>query len=209
LEFRVLPGVLYGETGGTADFGWTTSTQDLERASAAATPVAVNNGDNVLTITVRDLGGDPYWVLNGLEVTIANPLAIDATAHQKPGFSEKPGFYAPPVAALTADALAPITTAAIDRWRATGRSPTQSAALAAVTFRVAYLSAYGFLGLAAANTELSDGLLERLGQARSEQPKLRAITKITGRLAVQPATLAFAPLVARLALAVAGQRRSC
>jgi hypothetical protein len=112
--------------------------------------VAVNNGDNVLTITVRDLGGDPYWALNGLEVTIANPLAIDAPAQPTHG------SFASPVVGLTADALAPITTAAIDRWRATGLSPTQSAALAAVTFRVADLSAYGYLGLAAANSIILD-----------------------------------------------------
>ena len=95
------------------------------------------NSDGILTITIQDNGGDPNWVVNGMDVALggvnnlpgASPLQVPQLG---PG-----GAAAGP--ALTSQTLAPIVQEAIARWQAAGIGSQAVALLQGVKFQIANL----------------------------------------------------------------------
>src|SRR5262249_35783514 len=93
--------------------------------------------DRKLDITIQDLGGDPYWVINGLDTAQAGmlpalPLTPSLAAQAQLGET------------LTPEALAPVAAEAVRRWSAA--DPTAAALLAGMQVVVADLNAGGELG---------------------------------------------------------------
>jgi hypothetical protein len=98
------------------------------------------NDDGKIDMTIVDLGGDPYWVVNGIDITSG---ALPPQAQVAAGGVVNGN----PATPLTQEALAPIVAEAIRRWSAAGLTAQQVASLQAVTFQIADLSAQGVLGL--------------------------------------------------------------
>jgi hypothetical protein len=102
------------------------------------------NADGILDVTIQDLGGDPYWVINGLDIwTTTDPgqapqLAVGGAVTGRPD-----------VAALTADQLQSIVNAAIARWAAAGLDAGRLATLQQVQFQIGNFGGSGVLGMTA------------------------------------------------------------
>jgi hypothetical protein len=116
------------------------------------------NADGKIDVTVSDLGGDPYWVVNGLDVArdftvgLGNDLPAAAPLQIAGGeVGNTPGNN------LTEDVLAPLVDEAIARWLAAGITAEQAASLAAATIVVTDLDDRGYLGYAGeARIEIDD-----------------------------------------------------
>jgi hypothetical protein len=105
--------------------------------------VADQNGDGILDISFRDMGGpSAFWVVNGVEVTEMSPLA--------PASAGEGGDR------ITSSELAPVFREAVATWASTGLSASQMASLQTVQYEVRDLAAYGSLGLAGSRSVLID-----------------------------------------------------
>jgi hypothetical protein len=108
------------------------------------------SSDNVLTVTIEDLGGaNEYWVINGIDIwetTAADPGVQALRAAGDVGSDGSAG-----AGALTAEALSPVVAQAIDLWAATGLSAEQVAALQSVQFTIVDFGSQDYLGLAVEN----------------------------------------------------------
>src|SRR5262249_32661013 len=80
-----------------------------------ATLTGIDDGDGVLNITIQDLGNDPYWVINGLDIALGGVGSLPAASPLQVATLGPGGAAAGP--ALTAQALAPIVQEAIARWQ--------------------------------------------------------------------------------------------
>ena len=103
------------------------------------------NHDGILTVTIQDTGGDPYWVINGMDVSAGGVGNLPGGAPLQAIGSGPGGTSAGP--ALTAQALAPIVQEAIARWQAAGIGSQAVAMLQKVTFQITNLDILGDLGL--------------------------------------------------------------
>jgi hypothetical protein len=100
--------------------------------------------DGRLDITISDLGGDSYWVINGIDVWQdgqdpgAAPLMASPTAE-----IERPAA----AGELTDAQLASVVAVARQQWLAQDLTPTERLSLESVTVRVADLTNPSYLGL--------------------------------------------------------------
>jgi hypothetical protein len=106
------------------------------------TPVTATSSDGLMTITIKDLGGDPYWVVNGIDIWTsppgdpgAQPLRAGMVVSQGAGDT------------LSSTQLALVVEQAIGLWSATGLSASQVALLRSTSVVVGDLNAQGYLGL--------------------------------------------------------------
>jgi hypothetical protein len=102
------------------------------------------NSDGRLEVRIQDLGGDPSWVINGLDIAQGGIGNLPAGAPQQSLGQGPGGAAAGPL--LTSQALAPIVQDAIARWQAAGISSQAVAMLQSVKFQIADLDASGDLG---------------------------------------------------------------
>ncbi|MCL4207257.1 MAG: PD40 domain-containing protein, partial [Pirellulaceae bacterium] len=100
------------------------------------------DSDGLLTISIRDAGGDPYWVINGIDVwqsTATDPAEAPLLASQLG--SEMVGGW------LTEAAVEAVLAAARDYWVSTGLSDAQLAELYRTPVAIGDLSYRGALGV--------------------------------------------------------------
>jgi hypothetical protein len=127
--------------------------------------VAGSSSDSQLTITIRDVGGDPYWVVNGIEVwtpvtsdpgvqalraslsVVSRPLSVVGQALPDTGVGQALPDEIGVRRSLTYGELAPIVEQAIGLWSATGLTREQVALLRSTPVLVGNLDAQGYLGL--------------------------------------------------------------
>jgi hypothetical protein len=100
--------------------------------------------DGVLNILFRDLGGNAFWVSNGLDVAESTGIGSQLPG-AAPHLALSLGAGGSP---LSAEALVQAKTTAIDLWRAAGASASELAALASTPVRLGELDRRGALGLA-------------------------------------------------------------
>src|SRR5262249_4025678 len=105
--------------------------------------------DGILEVTIQDLGGDPYWVLNGLDISSG---MLPAPAPQLAVGGAVTGQ--PDVVGLTEEQLQGIVQAAIARWAAAGLDGSRLATLQQVQFQIADLGGSGALGLTGLGSRL-------------------------------------------------------
>jgi hypothetical protein len=104
--------------------------------------VTGSSADSTLTITIRDLGGDPYWVVNGIDIW--TPAAAD------PGVQTLQAAVvgqALPGAKLSTAQLSAVVEQAIGIWSATGLTEEQVALLRSTPVLVGDLNAQGYLAM--------------------------------------------------------------
>jgi hypothetical protein len=102
------------------------------------------NSDGRLDIKIQDIGGDPNWVINGLDIAAGAVGNLPAGEPQQAIGQGPGGAAAGPL--LTQQALSPIVQDAIARWAATGISSQAVAMLQSVKFQISNLDATGDLG---------------------------------------------------------------
>jgi hypothetical protein len=119
----------------------------------------VTPAGSVLNITISDAGGDPYWLINGLDIaeTAAGlPPAAPLTLSE---FSGSPSALGGSQStSLTAESLAPIVSTAIAQWQTQNLTALQAWRLNNVEFRIAELASTSphYLGMAGSRLVLID-----------------------------------------------------
>jgi RHS repeat-associated protein len=160
-EVQVTPSGIYGIRVYIGDAGYARDNIRVTAeggASSSVTYVGVNqfaavtltgvdaNHDGILTVTIQDLGGDPYWVINGVDVSAGGVGSLPGAAPLQVTQLGPGGATAGPL--LTSQALAPIVQEAIARWQAAGIDSKAVDLLQGVKFEIANLDSVGDLGLA-------------------------------------------------------------
>lgn len=110
------------------------------------------NGDGYIDVKFQDAGGDPFWVINGLEIALTGTLPA-AQALTPTSASANAGATG---SALTEAELHPVVQEAVALWTATGLTADQAARLASVNVRVADLADDNALGLAGSGSIVID-----------------------------------------------------
>jgi hypothetical protein len=119
----------------------------------------VTPAGSVLNITISDAGGDPYWLINGLDIAEAAtglPPAAPLTLSEFGGSPSALGGSQS--TSLTAESLAPIVSTAIAQWQTQELTALQAWRLNNVEFRIAELASTSphYLGLAGSRLVLID-----------------------------------------------------
>jgi len=124
-------------------------TADSTAANSFTTVVIsdIDPTDNVLSLSIRDGGGDPYWVINGLDVWVHGTPA-PGEAMLRPSFGRLDRVSAAKADPLTSEILGSVVSIARDYWSATGLTAGQTAELATLPVAIADLSSQGALGVA-------------------------------------------------------------
>jgi hypothetical protein len=104
-------------------------------------PGTSTNGDGLLTVRIRNAGGDPYWVINGIDVWTGTPDPAEAPLLASDWSNEMQGAW------LTEAALAAVVPLARDYWVSTGLNDVQLAELYQTPIAIGDLSYRGALGV--------------------------------------------------------------
>jgi hypothetical protein len=118
-------------------------------------PGITSSADGILDIAIRNNGGDPYFVINGVDVALT-ATGLPTAAPLTPSDSRILVGAGSATSRLSLQELQPVIQQAIGWWTATGLTEQQQAALSRVEFRVEDLDAQRALGLAGSRTVLID-----------------------------------------------------
>jgi hypothetical protein len=114
---------------------------------STASPVLVS-ADGRLDITVSDTGGDPYWVINGIDLWRSDQVTPPTEAPLRAAVTGQAGQPdAVSLGKLSYSQLASVVEQAVGIWAGTGLNAAQVALLRATPVAIANLDAQGYLGL--------------------------------------------------------------
>jgi hypothetical protein len=103
----------------------------------------VSSTDSILEITFRDNGGDPYWLVNGMDVAISGSLPSEAKERLE--FGAALGALS---ASLTNEALAAAQQSALAIWSGAGLSAQQMRILSSTPIGLTDFGSQNVLGAA-------------------------------------------------------------
>jgi autotransporter-associated beta strand protein len=159
-EVQVTPGATYGIRVYIGDASYARDNIQVSAEGGASTVVpfvGVNqfasviltgvdaNSDGILAVTMQDTGGDPYWVINGMDVSAGGVGNLPGGAPLQAIGTGSGGKSAGSL--LTSQALAPIMQEGIARWQAAGIGSQAVTMLQGVKFQITNLDGLGDLGL--------------------------------------------------------------
>jgi len=119
--------------------------------TTVTTAGATADDDGVINVTIRDLGGDYYWVINGIDIWDnsttdpgVQPLLPQAGSSNGTDGQNQAGVQ---VANLTDTSLQPIVSQAVAQWAASGLNAIELDYLSSFPVQVTDLSARGVSAL--------------------------------------------------------------